>query len=138
MYNFYLKITILVACLSFTTYASFAQTTNLPPKLNKAIQEGNTQKAEEYCAETIFSTESLAEGARANTIMSIILLLEMNPDAESRSASIREFLVDSEDPDEKNATLILSYLSGKLSANKLAAAIKESDPNWQATAFTAI
>jgi hypothetical protein len=138
MYNFYLKITILVACLSFTTYASFAQTTNLPPKLNKAIQEGNTKKAEEYCAETIFSTESLAEGARANTIMSIILFLEMNPDAESRSASIREFLVDSEDPDEKNATLILSYISGKLSANKLAAAIKESDPNWQATAFAAI
>jgi hypothetical protein len=138
MYNIYFTIVFFIICLSCTSPA-FAQSESpsFHPKLYQAIQQGNIEKGKEYSAEIIFSSEDQAENAKINVIMSILLFLEMNPDATVRSISICDFFDAEASPDEKNAILVLSYLGGKISKKKLTEELKESDPNWQATALTA-
>ena len=135
--------TVLIRAVLLTVILAFsdilhAQTNSLPPKLDSMIRAGNSVKASELCSEAAFSAETAAEGARINTIMSILLFLNLDPDAKSRATSIGDFFVGSDDTDEKAAALILDFLAGKISDRKLYKAIQDSSPDWIATAAIAM
>ena len=132
-----IRAVLLTVILTFSNILH-AQANVLPAKLDRAIRDGNATKASELCSEVAFSAETPAEGARANAIMSILLFLNLDPDAESRAKSIGDFFIGTNNKDEKAAAQILDFLAGKISDRKLYKAIKGCSPDWKATAFIAM
>ena len=132
-----IRAVLLTVMLVFSSFLR-AQTNTLPENLDSAIRDGNVKKASELCSEAAFSAETAAEGARINTIMSILLFLNLDPDAKSRANSIGDFFIGTDDKDEKAAAMILDFLAGKISDRKLYKAIQGNSPDWIATAAIAM
>ena len=105
--------------------------------LHKLIENGDTDKAEDLCGDIVFSSENPADAGYANVAISILLFLEMDGNAASRSASMCDFYVDSDNPDEQKSALILTYLAGRISGKQLTEKLKDADNDRKATAAIA-
>ena len=136
MYSKYLKVFSLyfiVLCINSPVDIFGAE---ISPKLKQEISQGNVKVAIDSCAEALYNSEDQSETAKLNVIMSMLLLLDLNPHATDRLSTIQSFMMN-KNHDESNAKTILGYLSKQFSGNKLIAQMKTADNNWQATALVA-
>ena len=137
MYNKYVKLFLLslIAWCVSTPVVTFGET--ISPNIQREIEQGNIKEAIDSCAETLYTSDNESENAKLNVIISMLLLLDQNPNATDRLNAIQNFMLDKSDPDEKNARTLLGYLGKQISGNKLIEQMRQADPNWQATALVA-
>ena len=135
--NRILKVFMLVLSLALINISSVLHGEAISTKLYQAVQKGDLKQAEVYCAEVLFKSEDHIETAKMNVIMSMLLFLDLNPDAVYRSLVIRDFMKGANSRDEKSARLILLYLGRKLSGELLEKELQGSSPSWKATAMAA-
>lgn len=137
MYKTSIKLFLLSLIASCIAIPATIYGAVLPPHLSQEISHGDIKSAIESCSKILYTTGDKSEVAKVNAIMSILLLLDMNPAAQTRLTILPAFMLDNQNPDEKSAKVVINYLGKQFSGTKLLEQMKSADPNWQATALAA-